>query len=313
METTALGIMQDNEGAGVDPLTHRRIIEARWANPGILSGLAVTGGSGLTYGVSAGNAVLSRSASDGYTEAYWDGGQTPAVSVGDPSNPRIDTVWLKANDVQQGDGDNRVHVGVTQGTPSSSPVAPSAPSGATAIAAMRVPAGATSLSGATQTTQRQYAIPYGATLGLLASYRYSTNGAFDTTKYKKTTRCAVQVTVPTDRLVDLRLSCSASGSGTREQVCNWYAAFIIDGQEVEYSGGEFQLDGITCETHQRTHTVELTKGTHTIGIVSGWVSGDVAPTLRAGYYNDLSGSAQGKFSGTFPGMILEVWDRGVAA
>lgn len=313
MATTALGIMQTSDGAGVDPLTHRRIIKARWSNPGIIGGLAVTGGSGLTYNVSAGNAVLSRSSSDGYTEAYWEGGATPAVSTGDPSNPRIDTVWLKAYDAQQGDPDNRVHVGVTQGTPSSSPVAPSAPSGCLAIARMRVPAGATSTASAQQTSERSYAIPYGATLGLLASYRDTTNGVIDSVKQRRATRCAVQVTLPTDRLLDLRFVASVSSSGVygSDDYTNWYVSFLVDGSEVAYSGGEMLLSNLTCETRERTLTVEVSKGTHTIAVSTAWVSGTNAPNVRAGTYSQQGGSAAG-FQGTFPGLKLEVWDRGVS-
>lgn len=313
MATTALGIMQTSDGAGVDPLTHRRIIKARWSNPGIISGLAVTGGSGLTYNVASGNAVLSRSSSDGYTEAYWEGGATPAVSTGDPSNPRIDTVWLKANDAQQGDPDNRVHVGVTQGTPSSSPVAPAAPSGCTAIATMMLPAGATSTSAAQQTSERSYAIPYGATLGLLASYRDTTNGVIDSVKQQRATRCAVQVNLPTNRILDLRFIASVSSSGDygSSDYTNWYVSFALDGTEVEYSGGEMLLSNLTCETHERTVTIDVTKGVHTIAVYTAWVSGTDAPLVRAGQYSDIGGSAAG-FPGTFPGLKLEVWDRGVS-
>lgn len=313
MATTALGIMQTSDGAGVDPLTHRRIIKSHWANAGIVSGLNVTGGSGLTYNVSAGNAVLSRSDSDGYTEAYWEGGTTGAVSTGDPSNPRIDTVWLKAYDAQQGDPDNRVHVGVTQGTPSSSPVAPSAPSGCLAIARMRMPAGATSTSSAQQTTARDYAIPFGASLGRLGYYHDTSNGTFDTTRFQRATRCAVQINIPTDRLLDLRFTASVACSGSGDQHTSWYVAFMVDGVEVEYSGGEFWLNTETCETVQKNFTVEVEAGTHTIAVVTGWVSGEVAPLVRSGSYTIQGGtSAQGNFTGTFPGKIFEVWDRGVA-
>lgn len=311
MATTALGIMQTGDGAGVDPLTHRRIIKSHWANAGIVSGLKVTGGSGLTYNVSAGNAVLSRSDSDGYTEAYWEGGTTNAVSTGDPSNPRIDTVWLKAYDAQQGDPDNRVHVGVTQGTPSSSPVAPSAPSGCLAIARMRMPAGATSTSSAQQTTARDYAIPYGSSLGRIGHYHDTTNGNIDTTRYAKTTRCAVSVNVPTDRLVDLQFTASAACSGSGEQYTCWYVAFSVDGSELSYSGGELHLNAKTCQTVQRTFTTELGAGTHTIAVLTAWVSGDTYPKVRSGSYSGTGTGADGKFTGTYPGMILEVWDRGV--
>lgn len=312
MATTALGIMQTSDGAGVDPLTHRRIIKSHWANTGIVSGLKVTGGSGLTYNVSAGNAVLSRSDSDGYTEAYWEGGSTPAVSTGDPSRPRIDTVWLKAYDAQQGDPDNRVHVGVTQGTPSSSPVAPSAPSGCLAIARMRMPAGATSTSSAQQTTARDYAIPFGASLGRLGYYHDTSSGNFDTTRMQKSTRCAVKVNLPTDRLLDLRFTASVACSGSEGQHTNWYVAFALDGSEVDYSGGESYLNTDTRQVVQRTYTLEVPAGTHTLAVLTAWVSGDAAPSVWAGKYSEQGGGSASSFTGTFPGKIFEVWDRGVA-
>lgn len=319
MATTALGVMQLEDGTGCDPMTHRRIIKARWANPGIIAGLVVTGNSDLTYHVSQGNAVLCRSDTDGYTEAWWQGGDTPAVSAGDPSNPRIDTVWLRANDAQQGDEvdgepNNRVVCGVAQGTPSASPVAPDAPAGCTAVGRMLVPAGATAMSSATRTDQRSYAIPYGASLGLLGSYRDTAKGKFDTKKGQRNTRCAVQVTVPTDRLVDVRFTAGVycSGSAAADDHTSWYVAFKLDGEEVDYSGGEFHLNCETCEAQQRTTTLEVPSGTHTIAVATAWVSGEACPAARYGSYKSQGGSV-GDFTGTFPGKLLEVWDRGPAS
>lgn len=120
MATTALGIAPDSSGAGVTPLTHRQIIRAHWANTGIVSGLDVSGRGDLTYSVGAGMAVCSRGDADGYTEAYWAGGQTPAVSA-TGSQPRIDCIWIRANDPTQGDADNHVVIGVTQGNASATP------------------------------------------------------------------------------------------------------------------------------------------------------------------------------------------------
>ena len=307
---TALGIQQLEDGTGLDPVTHRRIIKAHWHNVGIVNGLEVKGRSDLRYNVSAGMAVVSRSDSDGYAEAYWEGGQTGAVSTGDPSNPRIDTVWIKANDKQQGDSDNSVIVGVTQGTPSSSPVPPSLPVGCVALANMRVPAGATSTGSAQLSSERDYAIPYGSNLGLLKDYRDTTTGNFDTTKYKKTTRCQCKINVPTERLLDLRFTASVASSGSSDQHTNWYVSFSVDGQEVDYTGGEFYLNPITHEAKQRTATIRVSEGTHNIGVITGWVSGEACPHAMAGRYEDLSGSASDKFSGTMPGKYFEIWDRG---
>ena len=96
MSTVALGIAPNTSNIGVTPLVHRRILGAQFANCGIIDGLNVTGRNDLRYNVGAGVAVCSRGDSDGKTIAYHEGGQTPAVSAGDPSNPRIDIVWICA-------------------------------------------------------------------------------------------------------------------------------------------------------------------------------------------------------------------------
>lgn len=56
--TTALGIRPDAKSQGVSPQVHRHIISAQWASDGIIQGLTVTGGTGLTYTVSAGTALI---------------------------------------------------------------------------------------------------------------------------------------------------------------------------------------------------------------------------------------------------------------
>ena len=311
MATTALGIMQDSAGNGVDPHTHRKIIQARWSNPGVITGLSVTGGSGLTYSVSAGCAVVTRGESDGYAEAYFEGGSTPAVSAGDPSNPRVDLVWIKANDIQQGDDDNRVHVGVTSGTPAASPVAPSAPAGCLPIASMLVPAGATSTASAQMDSERDYAIPYGATMGRIGYYRDTVDGIVDTPQYTKSRRYSVSVNLPTDRVIELRFTGSAMCSGTAGQHTCWYVSFALDGEEIPYSGGEFWLETTTTQTVSKSFSIEVPSGTHSFSVMTGWVSGEAAPVVKAGPYDDYGGGAAGKFTGTFPGRIFEVWDRGI--
>ena len=135
--TVALGIAPDSSGTGVDPLTHRKLIMGHWNNVGIISNsrskadempLNVTGRSDLRYDVAAGAAVCSRGRADGYTEAYWAGGQSPAIPTPDPNNGRCDYVWIRANDPTQGGSSNQVEIGVTAGTPAANPGYPKWPS-----------------------------------------------------------------------------------------------------------------------------------------------------------------------------------------
>lgn len=302
MATTALGVMQDGDGNGVDPLTHRRIIMGRWENTGIVSGLSVSGTSGLTYQVSAGNAVLSRGDSDGYTEAYWEGGATEAVSAGDASRPRVDLVWMRANDAQQGDPDNRVRVGVTQGTASASPVAPACPSGCVELAQMLVPAGATSTASATNNTDQIYAIPYGANLGLLAEYwdQRSFEHSSTSTSYEM----SMQVTVPTDRLVRMVLTvCYSTSDYGNDEPSEEAYIFQVDGVDVAHTGFNWASSGDAWGTHSGECVTTLTAGTHAVRLSHHHTDGPAA----AYHYSSQSG-----WENWWIGRRAMVFDVGVA-
>lgn len=305
MATTAFGIAQASNGEGTDPLTLRRIIGSKWANAGIICGLDVTGRSDLTYSVAAGCAVVSRSETDGCSEAYWEGGQTPAVSAGDPANPRVDVVWIKANDKQQGDDDNRVHVGVTEGTPSPSPSAPSAPAGCTVLAEYIMPANATSTSSAVLNSERGYAIPYGASLGLLAEHHDTTSGVETAAPSTPVIRYNQQVFLPTDRLIELELMVCARSSGTGDEHSNLHLTFAMDGDIIENAGGEFYLTTTTLETVERRHIMKVDAGYHTFGAV--FIS--ASKTLPKPYYQY---GPYWDYGTSYPGRIFRVWDRGVA-
>lgn len=297
--TTALGVAPDPTGRGVDPPTHRRIIKAHWENTGIVCGLDVTGRSDLRYSVAAGVAVCSRGNADGYTEAYWSGGQTAAVSAGDPSNPRIDTVWLKACDISQGDEDNQVAVGVTQGTPSANPAAPSVPAGCTRLMSMRMPAGASSTQQATMVDTQDYAIPYGASLGILAriaenkDLQASSNPAYTAPFLVGTFK------MPTDR--NLLLTVYACVSTPNKDGSKGVAAvrFVIDGKlyttrKIEYTD--------SWVTHECTCSLRLAKGPHTIGVA---MFNEQGP----GYVTHYGVKGNGD---TYVGRVLVVKDEGVA-
>jgi hypothetical protein len=205
---TALGVDVDTSGNGVDPLTHRNIIKAHWVNTGVVEGLVVSGRGDLRYAVSAGVGVCSMGDADGYVEAYWPGGVTEnAVSAGDGTYARIDTVYLLAN---TGTPDNVVHCRVVQGTPSASPVAPVLPAGALALMSMLMPAGGSSTGASSRRAGVGYAVPYGVSLGLMAQSRNTGNDAFSPSVIG-TPRHAVDFTLSTDRLVEIRFQCRVTG------------------------------------------------------------------------------------------------------
>lgn len=304
---TALGVQPDSNGNGVTPEVHRQIIAAQWHNTGIIDGLGVSGRSDLRYNVAAGVAVCSKGDADGKTLAYWPGGQTAASETGDASNPRIDLVWITAHNPKAGDADNSVVVGVTQGTPAANPVAPKLPAGCTLLRSMRVPANATATSSATPVDSINYAIPYGASLGLLAYDDQSKiNGVVnDGGKLVPHLLNRRTITLPTDRLVELDWSGCVS-DGYTGQGNNWISLmhwFKVDGNDIPYAAVELHVQ-FTWEQFQHRHVMTLAAGTHTIESWYEWRNGNWEVNW---HYGD-----NGNCHGGYPGSILAVWDRGVA-
>lgn len=305
--TTALGVQPDSNGNGVTPEVHRQIIAAQWHNAGIIDGLGVTGRGDLRYNVAAGVAVCSKGTADGKTLAYWPGGQTSAVSAGDASNPRIDLVWITAHNPKVGDADNSVVVGVTQGTPAANPVAPRLPAGCTLLRSMRVPANATATSSATAVDTVNYAIPYGASLGLLAYDDQSKINQVMNDGGKQVPHLLNRrtITLPTDRLVELDWSGCVS-DGKINEATDWISLmhwFKVDGKDIPYAAVELHVQR-TWEQFHHNHIMTLAAGTHTIESWYEWRNGNWEVTWHYG------GSANEH--GGYPGSILAVWDRGVA-
>ena len=277
--TTALGVAPV-DGVGVDPLTHRRIIRALWQNPGILTGLQVSGRADLRYDVSAGAAVCTRGEADGYTIAYWPGGQTPAVKAGDPSLPRIDRIWIRSNDRTQKDATNQVEIGVTQGTPAATPSAPATPVGCMRIIDMMIPAGATSTGGATKPHSADYALPYGACGALLTYGKGASTQEYQIVRDGQWHKVIeVDFRIPTDRTVNVRWKGRASTKS--ETQASYFIQLKIDGtvindpsHKVDWIVGQF--DEIGAGRFAETKTLDIdyivsTPGTHT---AEAWVTGN---------------------------------------
>ena len=211
MSNTAFGVAQTSAGVGTTDTDMRKIIAAQWESTGVIDGLAVTGTTSLYYRVAAGVAVCSKGASDGKTLAYFSGGNTSTVSANSSGNPRIDCIWITAHDATQGDSDNLVTLGVTQGTPAATPAAPTIPTYATPLAQMLVPAGATTTANAHHAASVGYAIPYGASLGKLGDTTWPNDADYSSA----ITIPAQTFFLPTERLVsiDVTLTCASTGTG----------------------------------------------------------------------------------------------------
>lgn len=299
--SVGFGIPQLTSGdsiVGTTAQDMRHILGALYPSTGVIDGLEVTGDTTLSYTVAPGVAVCSRGASDGAVLARYEGGTTDPVEANASSSPRLDIIWLAAHDAAQGDADNLVVVGVTQGTAAAVPVAPDIPTYATELARMLVPGGATTTANATMASTVGYAVPYGASLGTLY-HRVST---FDNQLSEDTSRWWREfepaVTLMQDRRIELMWSCCMSAVTASNP-----GSLLL----------EFKLDGVGIwmtevgttkywETYYISHEMDVPKGTHTFGCYIKKHSGGKI----ARHYSPDSGSSSARNGETF-----DVIDRGL--
>lgn len=307
--TTALGVAPDANGVGLDPLTHRLLIKQHWNNTGVVMGLTVSGRGDLRYQVSAGAAICSMSAADGYTEAYWNGGVTEnAVDAGDSTYSRIDVVYMLSNTVAS---DNTVHVMVAQGTPSASPVIPSLPAGAQPLAYRLMPANASTTGSSTPTGDVDFATSRSGIIGRLCHETESADGPANFNgKPDDYYSLNCSTWLPTDRIVECRFSgiaCAADHANPSKPTANatqmacWYAGIQLDGVDIPGGGAQFQVSR-AWQPFELNVILTVKAGWHQFRLRNHRV-----PWGENVYFICRSDGSQ-----TFPPRTLEVWDRGVA-
>jgi hypothetical protein len=295
MAGVAFGVDRDSSGSGLDALTLRRIIMGKWHNTGVTTGLKCSGRSDLKYNVAAGMAVCSMSSADGYTEAYWGGGTTEnAVAAGDGTYPRIDTVYMLSN---TGSPDNLVHVAVKQGTPAATPTRPTLPTGALELLSFRMPSGGSATSSATALDTYHYAIPYGASLGLLAQNRMAVDAAGGGGVQKEYIEFPVTFSLPTDRIVEFVFDVNFSSTGTYTE---WAIEFRVDNNDLAGSAATWRSEA-SWESHHHSFTTTIPAGNHTANVKT-WLQNGAAPYFH--YGNNRTGED------VFIGRRFQVWDRG---
>ena len=298
MSNTAFGVAQTSAGVGTTDTDMRHILAAQWDSTGVINGLAVTGTTSLYYRVAAGVAVCSKGPSDGKTLAYLAGGSTPTVSANSSGNPRIDCIWVTSHDLDQGDADNLVTLGVTQGTPAATPTAPSIPTYATLLAQMVMPAGATTTANAHHAASVGYAIPYGASLGVLHSFLNTFDGIADTSATWYTEDSATFF-LPTDRLLEFRYArcMSSNDAGNLGSIL---MQMSLDGAPFVQSE---MLATAYWETHEFNFVKSVSAGNHTFSVANRhWAGGKIHYLYNAG---------SGRGTAYQNGLTCQIIDRGV--
>lgn len=323
---SALGTPPDAHGNGVSAHAHRRIMRYLWANPGIVGqdsydlSLRVKGRSDLQYDVSRGMCVIPRdeSWSEGFYEAYIDKTTVGPVSAGDPTHARIDVIWIRANDLVFSDRPegtdsngnplpmtNRIEVGVTQGAPAAAPTEPAVPDRAWRLGAMLVPAGATSTASATQYGDIDYAMPYGAGMGIIARVAENKDLQASSNPPYKNPILNHTAYFPTDRNILLHAYvCVSTPKKTSAGTTRGVAAvqFYIDGQKYTTRKVEYTEAWVTYEL---TASVQVSAGRHTFGIAMYNEQG-------GGYVTHFSNNDPDDRGNYYVGRVLVIKDEGLA-
>lgn len=297
--STALGVSANMDGVGLSPADHRKIIDAQWNNTGIIRGLGINGRPDMRYQVNAGVCVCQRANGDGKTVAYYPGGVSGVVSNGS-SNPRIDAIWIKANNqVEFKDDNNSVIVGVSMGAAASNPTPPTVPEYATVLCYMKVPANATNTNACTRIGEIDYAIPYGANLGLLGSSQERRDFELANTGSNKWNGLKTKINIPTDRMLRIMLIINFHAKGSNggtdmSKVSEMRCQLRIDGVAKNVMHNFVSYGSWT--SHEFIISTPCGRGEHVIDLLA-WIGYGVPAMIH--YHG-----------GEWEGMQLKVFDDG---
>ena len=254
---------------GTEPVDMQTIIGARYHTSGILpsGGVQVQGTSSMAYKVTRGAVVLK--AASGLALEYPVEEQTVNTAPAPSTGSRQDRIVMDANG----------NITVVNGA---------APAGGITLGLFTVPAGGTSTAAATQSMDRNFAIPAGASLGRLA--HWVDPGGVASSK-SSVTRGAQRFYLPSDRAVEITFTGTVRASDDKTPGVMFFDVQIDSNEPhrvwVDYGSQWASGAGYWSET--------LREGAHTVKIISGHVSG--------GLYKTSTGRS---------GTEVNVYDRGVS-
>lgn len=201
-----LGLAPLADGTGTTPTDLQRIIGAQYVSSGLLpnGGGATAGTSSMAYEVSAGACFMWSSYAARLGMLVPFEATTVQTDPAPATGSRVDTIYV------DGDGAVRVAVGTT-----------SIPSGVV-IGWWNVPAGITATTAASESADRNFAIPAGASLGRLSWYRHPTGGKGPATE---TTMHAGRFFLPSDRVLRADLTATIRSDTSTEGIAHYEVSF----------------------------------------------------------------------------------------
>ena len=267
---------------GTDPAELQRIVGANWHTSGIkpTGGVTVHGTSSMAYLVTAGSVVLKDGSGRGleYAVEQLTVNTLPAPATGS----RQDRIVM--------DRDGLVYV--TQGA---------APGGGITLGLFTVPAGVTSTLSAQQSVDRNFAVPAGASVGLLHRFHDPANGIKG--NVSPITLGTGRFPVPSDSWVrfDMTHCLSAIQDTPQDQpsaAIRW-RVYIDDELELAFTT---RVTRAAPQTNFMSFTKQLSEGVHKVHYLQDQIEGLSGP----GWMHH-KGTNQG-----YPGNRFEVWHVGVA-
>jgi hypothetical protein len=228
------------------------------------------------------------------------------VSAGDPSNPRIDIVWICAhNQMEYKDADNFVVVGVTQGTPGAN--CRNRPSRRMHDASKDEDARRSHIHRRSRAdVERRLRIPYGASLGKIGENWDRRDMTGDSTVKKMYYEQQIEFDLPSDRMLELAFKCNLSSAGATSwsdtsHRTEWAVGFQIDGKDLDHSCANFVSYG-AWQTHETSYITAVNKGHH-VARLRTWLQNGNAPVF---HYNP----SQDNKDALWCGRRFIIWDRG---
>lgn len=212
----------------------------------MMKGGKVSGRSDMSYAYEAGVGVMQ--VGDGAVVITWPAGNTALVAT--PSTARTDVIYASA--------DGGVRVG-TEGVVNE----------ATAIVLdrMAAPAGMTATTQATRVRSRNFAVPYGASLGYIMGYQEWRNGPVPQAE----TMFTGGFWVPTDSWIDLHVNQAIYTEVTGGQ--GWVHYRVeMDGEHF----ADFELAYLRGLVHSEKllRRIPVNEGSHTVKVSRLWWTGD---------------------------------------
>ena len=262
------------DGTGTSPTDLQRIVGAQYVSSGILpnGGLTVEGTSGMAYKVNSGACFMWVSSSSRLGMLVPVEGTTVNTIPAPSTGSRIDTVYV------DGDGSVRVVQGTTI-------------PGGVAIARFTVPAGITATTAAQQSLDRHFAIPTGASMGLLHRFHDPASGVAG--NVSPVTLGSGRFNLSSDSWVRFDLTHCIGGESGEATVMRW-RVYIDDILETAFTT---RAEWTIPQVNHMSFTKQLSEGAHKVHYVQDRFYG-------ARFIHHKGGAD------AWPGNRFEVWHSG---